>query len=390
MAKIESPQNPSHMEIVRERRNLVKKHQAEVQRINQSYNQLKKDMKTEGETKVTQQRIQNEERISEEGKRKNEVLKRMRDLTNSATQMLQQEQERVKNSTEDNIQRSRLKSEQSIGDIRNKNQEMLTEETSRYNKELQDIHAEANRIRYSKYDQHMENIREQNRTHDEKMTSLHEDYKGKLESADTKNHAILMDQRRAYAKEIESRKLMHDMQIKRLKMTQESEYTNLQKANKQATDGVKKNFEDKYSKIREKHLSQMKNLKNIISEDLNQTISNYSLNKKIVEDKGQDYFYRIENLTPIITEETDSYIIRMRIPEHEKDHVSISGRGKRKIRISMDRNYREEFTDGMGMKSSSKKYETTSKEIGFADIIDYKNINKKYENGELIFTLKKA
>ena len=61
----------------------------------------------------------------------------------------------------------------------------------------------------------------------------------------------------------------------------------------------------------------------------------------------------------------------------------------RKVRISRARNYTEKIFDDGGNRSETKRHETLTKEFSVPEIVDATKIERNYEDGYIVFVIKK-
>lgn len=150
-----------------------------------------------------------------------------------------------------------------------------------------------------------------------------------------------------------------------------------------------KNFQQKHEKLLQDHLLLMETTKSSLQEQFDKLIDEHTTKKQIYESKLQDNFYRINTIDPVITDIGDAYKVEIKVPEHEKENVTLSPL-KRKLRINMTRRFENSRVDDQGHMDKSSRSEVFSKTVTTDDIMESKGVKQNYENGVLSFIVKKA
>jgi HSP20 family molecular chaperone IbpA len=141
---------------------------------------------------------------------------------------------------------------------------------------------------------------------------------------------------------------------------------------------VQKESEDAISTLSLKTQKEINNLKQSESKD-----------KSIISNKASDPFYSITNLNPKITDNEKEYILKIPVPEHEKDSVIVGADG-RNLKISQNRRYQDETRNVDGTLSKSSRSETISQSIKLGDLVNPRKITQTYDGNEIIFKIPKA
>jgi HSP20 family molecular chaperone IbpA len=88
-------------------------------------------------------------------------------------------------------------------------------------------------------------------------------------------------------------------------------------------------------------------------------------------------------------ETPDSYIVSLKVPEHERENITISPRN-RYIKITYHRKHSDRVEEQDGSSHTSKRTELMTKQFPTEAILNSKGVTQKYEDGVLKFKVLKA
>lgn len=178
--------------------------------------------------------------------------------------------------------------------------------------------------------------------------------------------------------ETETRKVLHTKNVE-----------TLEDKNKEQVKSKQTAFEIKTQKMEEEHLTLLALMKERFSLRLNTLKDSFSKKKVMVEDKNSDPFYNVGKLSPTLKELPDSYIVSMKVPDHERENITISPRN-RFIKITYHRKHSDRVDEVDGSNHTSKRTELMTKQFPTEAILDHKGVTQKYEDGVLKFKVLKA
>lgn len=150
-----------------------------------------------------------------------------------------------------------------------------------------------------------------------------------------------------------------------------------------------KDFKVRYENMVKEHDVVLKNLSTKFDEDARKIMSSTSTDKKILDGRSEDPFYRVEKLNPKLVEDLNTVTVHVPVAEYEKENVHLSTQG-RSIKITLSRKYTDSLNAEDGSLNRSTRSELFSKELATADLLSPKNITQSYQDGVLSFKIKKA
>jgi HSP20 family molecular chaperone IbpA len=169
---------------------------------------------------------------------------------------------------------------------------------------------------------------------------------------------------------------------------QTDEVTYLDNHQKDILNQKQSDFKIRYENLVKEHESLLTELKTHFAADVKKMVESTSGQKKIIANRADDQFYRVETLNPVITETEKEYQVSLAVPEHEKEnvHLSVHGRG---VKMTLTRKFTDSIEDKDGSTNKSTRNELFSKDFPSKDILNQKSVAQKYEDGVLTYKILK-
>lgn len=149
-------------------------------------------------------------------------------------------------------------------------------------------------------------------------------------------------------------------------------------------------FKVRYEKMVKEHDEILGHLSTKFAADVKKMVEQTSTDKKKIEDKVTDPFYRVDKLNPTMVEDLETITVSLPVAEYEKENVHLSTQG-RNVKITLSRKYSDSTASAEnGSIDRSTRSELFSKEFNSKDLLSPKNITQHYQDGILSFKIKKA
>lgn len=171
------------------------------------------------------------------------------------------------------------------------------------------------------------------------------------------------------------------LHLKELK-TQEDQYNYL-------LNEKRKQFEQKFAHLEKEHNTIIQRTESRFKQQLEELSKKYSSIRDATVSRAEDPFYNLNRLNHRLENTPDAYLVHVEVPEHEAESVLLSGH-KRSMKLTLNRRYSERLDGKDGYVDINKRSETFTQEFPVTEIIDDKEISRKYENGVLTFRVAKA
>ncbi|EQC48593.1 Hsp20/alpha crystallin family protein, partial [Bacteriovorax sp. DB6_IX] len=147
-------------------------------------------------------------------------------------------------------------------------------------------------------------------------------------------------------------------------------------------------FKEKFSLLEKNHTEILSRMKTKFDNEIKELVSKYSDFKNQTLGKLQDKFYHVTKLDPKVENKLDHYLVKIEIPEHEKELVNLTAQ-ERDISISMTRKFTDKMTDQLGAKHKTRRSEVMNKSFQVPEIMDSASVVRNYDQGVLTFKIAK-
>jgi HSP20 family molecular chaperone IbpA len=148
------------------------------------------------------------------------------------------------------------------------------------------------------------------------------------------------------------------------------------------------NFLKKYDEINKTHQEVLSDLEKTTEHDFSKAREALTSPLDFYNTKGRDVFYRSKELNPDVVEKDEHFLIKLRVPEHEKSLYQLMAHN-RDLRLTFARNHQDKLTNDEGQRSEYSKVENYTKKWTLPNAVDSSKMVKSYHNGILTFLLPK-
>jgi HSP20 family molecular chaperone IbpA len=298
----------------------------------------------------------------------------------------------------------------------------LTKTRKLYKDQLENLKSDQDDIAKNKYDTFRQDAEKFNNSSLEQMRSMKDKYElqsSNLSNQNTRNYGSFvadsekkgLDQRQLFQKNYDknsfefSDKLL-DQEVEFQNQLKENDKQNkhvedqnskrhqyeIESANVQYQNKIKQekeNFSNRKNALVSTSEAELATIQNAYTRELAKLRENFSKEKSHIENRASDSFYSITTIDPKVSDEKDGYIVSLPLPKHESENVVFTA-NQRNLKLSIARTFSDDVTLPDGSENLSRKSETSTKVFKVADIVDPKQITRKYEDGLLSFYIKKA
>ncbi|MBP9679939.1 MAG: hypothetical protein KBD76_00925 [Bacteriovorax sp.] len=370
----------------RKHHNSVK--EAEIEKLKQIYDQKIAETSELGEEKYVSALKRNEERIIGATKDYEEKLNSYKENLSQTQKNIAQEELALKNEHEEKMRSARSQNINNIHDqFRNakESQEAVESQIDNTVKLIADkSRAEKNHLeRNAQFE-----LNALSTEYNHKEINNEKNFRAQVE-ANIKAHEEEVRLQRDELKTSMSKTMQQGKRLEQEKVqVQKDELTFLENHQKEMISQKDADFKVRYENIVKEHDATIAEIKSHLEHDIRKMISDTSAQKRMIANKKDDKFYRIETLHPTVQETAKAYFVSLKVPEHEKESVHLSVHG-REVKMTMTRKYTESLKEEDGTINKSTKNELYSKEFSSKDILNPKLMTQKYEDGVLTYKIQK-
>ena len=188
-----------------------------------------------------------------------------------------------------------------------------------------------------------------------------------LEAAREKGDHQLVEISKAANNQLDSAKKINSERVLALTENQQKSYETL--AAKTAED-IKRLDGDAFKAVEAHKAGSMEKIKN-------------------VTDRGEDPFYRLKSLDPVLATGDAAYTIQLKLPEHEAQNLFISGEGPY-VKLSLARRFQDSAKAAEGGRlTRTNSYQSVVEQVAMPGAYDAKKIERTYKDGVMTITIPK-
>lgn len=385
---IDNPNYDQLQKLDRELKSKIKSREKEIESIEGLYSKKIEDTKKIGEENFQSQVDINESKLKSANQDFETKLKNYSDhLTTTKSELDKQEKSLRENQQmqsnllklqfEENMQNIYADSSAKESDLQFKGHQKFNLLNDKEKMETAKVESEAHR-----------NLNTLSTNYNNKFVDIENDFRSKL-AQDIRDHQTqLIQQKDEFKKSIDLASSKNQRLENEKIRVQQDELTYLDKYHKNLMDQKISDFKVKYQNLANEHEQILKNIKTDLDNEVKKLQVSTMETKRDLATKKEDPFYRIEKLEPKVSEEGNFYLLKLNVPAHEKENVHVVTNG-RKIKVTLNKRFEEMAEDTDGTVNRSSKTQLYSKEIAVKDLVNPKNTQVKYENGELIYKIAK-
>jgi len=369
--------------------NVRRRSDNDIARLQESHKKYKNELTDSHKEEIIDIKSNHQEQIDKENLRKEHILsgiknhlKKTQDLTEKELRNLNS-----KSSSKKSELSKKLADDRKMASDDNKKYiDSLHEKTRATAKEInKDSRLQLDHLQAS-FD---EEIKRKETLHQEKLKKMSEEFTVRYQGNEKNNSQETQNQKKQYEKEIFEINQKHQKEIAHLNQNLQTQLEELDKDFK--TDSkdqdlfFEKQYSDKlthqnslYKKLEENNKKFIQDLKKSLTSELS-----------LAENRASDPFYRFDALSPELQHFDDHVEIKLKVPEYSKQDLQLTLNDKVAI-LTYNRRYSDASRDSVGTINKINKIESFTTRLQTEYHLDPKSVQTKYENGVMLYTIKRA
>ncbi|MCC7441103.1 MAG: hypothetical protein IT285_05705 [Bdellovibrionales bacterium] len=156
-----------------------------------------------------------------------------------------------------------------------------------------------------------------------------------------------------------------------------------------ASETAEEQFNDKLRNTITKQYKIINDMNQRGADDLKSLRHDTSHKLAAYRDRQGDPFYRLLNMDAEVWDDGKSYVIAARVPEHERENLSISFRGEKGVTLSGSRRNDEKLTLEDGRTRGTSAFQSFFESIPLDYPVDARSLARETDGDWVIFTVKK-
>ena len=369
-------------------RNETIKKEAEIENLKQIYDKRIDATKIEGEDRYINGIKRNDDLLVNASKDYEEKLNNYKENLSKTQTNIAQEENSIRN---DHAQKIINYNDQFTNNIHEQLENASNNQEAVHDQAQQSLQTMMDKSRFIK--SHMESkatteVNALANDYNQKGITAEREYRSTLDN-DLRNHHTEVEYQKSELKKSMDKTTEQNKRLEAEKnRTQTDELNYLDAHQKDMLAQKQSDFKIRYENLVKEHEGLIEKLKTHFEADVKKMVETNSGQKRIIANKSEDQFYRVETLNPVISENEKEYMVSLAVPEHEKEnvHLSVHGRG---VKMTLTRKYTDSIEDKDGSSNKSTRNELYSKEFPCKDILNAKLVTQKYEDGVLSYKIQK-
>ncbi len=367
----------------------IKAKEAKIKEVKDAYNKEIQRIKETSEEEIRENRNLERERIAKEFEEEKErwegVRKKWQEKEATFEDVKQLEE--VKNTQEVTLNRFRHGKQMESDQFKFDND--INSLRERRNKILREMQENSDSKIYQEEIKSRKNIESLRKENEQKENLAIKSYANFSSAQQREIDQAIADKEREHRQIIRKAQVENSRQLNERERINQENLKRLDDANKNKLQQTDANLQKKVKQVQKESEDAISTLSLKTQKELNNLKQNESKDKSIISNRTNDPFYSITNLNPRITNYEKEYILKISVPEHEKNSVIVGADG-RNLKISHSRRYSDEAKNEDGTLSKSSRSETVSQSIKLEDLVNPRKITQTYQDNEIIFKIPKA
>ncbi len=367
----------------------IKAKEEKIKEIKEAYNQEIARIKDTSENAIRENRNQEREKISNELKEEKQKWEGVRNKWKEKDAIYDGQIKEEELNHEKEITLNRFRHGKQMEEDQNLFENEINALNQRKSKKIHEIQEDADAKIYQEEIKSRNNIqalRKENERLENLAINSYANFSSAQQREINKNIAEKEREHRAIMRNIttENSRQIHEKERINEENLKLQEETNQNKIRQVDADTKKR-----INQIQKESENTIGNLSLKTQKEINNLKKNESRDKYLISERSKDPFYSMTLLQPRITENEKEYLIKLSVPEHEKDSVIIGADG-RTLKISQNRKFADKTFDENGTMNKSSRSETITQSIKLDNLVNARKITHSFENDELIFKIPKA
>ena len=155
------------------------------------------------------------------------------------------------------------------------------------------------------------------------------------------------------------------------------------------TQATQERFENQYSQQIGDYKRTLDRLDQEAGSQLKRLQSDTSRKLNAYSDRSNDPFYRSMDLQTRVEETGEAYVIRAKVPPHERDHLSVTIQGNQLV-LSGQRRNTERFESEAGHKSQTSSFQSYTETVPLPHPVDAKSLYREFDGDDFVVIVPKA
>lgn len=361
----------------------------EIKQVGELYDKKIEAAKKDGEEEYVTSLDRNQNRMIGETNQYEEKIKGYQDRLKKAHETVQLEEKTLRDNSSSRLDNMKMQLEENFQEQFANTQENQRAITASTQESVKNLATKAKSERSQMESNSQYKINALSNELNSKSANIEKDFREQL-TTDVKLHQAEVSRQRDELKKVMTNEADRSKRLSDEKMRVNNDQLTFQDQHQQEMLKQRDaDFKVRYENMVKEHEAILKDLGDKLEVDKKKMVQSTSSEKKVIDNKTQDPFYRVDTLKPKMVEDLKTVTVSMPVAEHEKENVHLSTQG-RVVKITLSRKFTDNMKEEDGSLNRSTRSELFSKELATTDLLSPKDIKQSYENGILSFLIQKA
>ena len=176
--------------------------------------------------------------------------------------------------------------------------------------------------------------------------------------------------------------------LQELKDSSRKQYEKLAEETAVATEKADQGVKDRFAQIYGQHSAELNRIQNESTQKLDELRKDTAAKLDAYQDRQEDPFYKMRDLDTKFTEEPDRYVLTARIPDYERQHVSVTVKGNELV-ISGYRRNEEKLKLEPGHEQSTSSFQSYMESFPLIWPVNARAMERQFDGDTLTVILPK-
>jgi HSP20 family molecular chaperone IbpA len=184
-------------------------------------------------------------------------------------------------------------------------------------------------------------------------------------------------------KNIEAEREKGEKEVVEISKAANNQMDQLKKLNSERVQALNVSQQKNYEDLAGKTAEDLKRLQGESVKVINDHKAGTMEKIRNVTDKGDDPFYKMKSMNPVLAENDKDYTIKVNLPEHEAKHVFVAAEGPY-IKLSLSRRFQDNLKNEEEKRTTlTNSFQSVVEQVAMPGAYDAKKIERSYADGVL-------
>lgn len=372
----------------RKQRKFVEENEKKIDQLKKNYKQQEIGLKSNNQLQIEKIRANHDKTIIDATEQKEERLGKIKKDYETTNKALESSKKQLMMSHDNAIKTLKGKNNIKINQENFRNQSNIDDLNYRTKRALDEIRFQENEAIQDQVLNFAKQKTELQSSQKSTISTQNSNFKNEFNNKEALYNRSLTQQRLEFENRNLENEKKFDQEITDTKKEKQSQLNNQIELFDNKMIEAKKSFISNYNALKDRQQIMYDNLEQQGNKKIEMLNESTTQKVELFNSKKEDKFYTAIDLTPKIKDKEKEYEISFKIPEYEKGQINLSAYD-RKVRVTFSREHKEEGRTPSGFYGKTQKSESILNEFQLPEIMEGKEIKKKFAENKVTFIVPK-